>query len=259
MKVLVQYKDSKFVHKAMGILEKHKFETSAWPDVLISIGGDGTYLHHYKKFRRPILPIRTSDSLGYISDIAIENLEAACEKLAEDQFYIEKRILLDAYKNETKIGFAINEVTISRLPTRAIRYSLWANSSPIFSYKRMMGDGVIIATPTGSTGSNRSADGYILDLASGKIVVTLKDPMLPNDQREKSKILDEDSIIRFEFYDPQKAFLIIDNEPFRILNSDKIIIKKSDETFDLVRIRGMEESIDSKERRRDEWIEKQEF
>ena len=81
MKISVQGRNPKSVEDAIRLLRRYDIEISDNPDILISIGGDGTTLYNYKKFRRPILPLRPPDSLGYISDLNVENLEDACKKL----------------------------------------------------------------------------------------------------------------------------------------------------------------------------------
>lgn len=258
MKVMVQGKNMRFVDKASQILRKYAIEFSDDPDILISIGGDGSTLYNYKRFRKPILPVRTFESLGYISDFGIENLEQACGNLVKGLHYIEKRLTLDVYKNNRNIGFAINDVTIMQVPKEAMRYGVYANGKALFDSEKVMGDGIIVATPTGSTGYNRSAGGYILD-APDKIVVTLRYPVFLESQQERSRILDKNSVVEFEFYRPEEAFVVIDSDFLKIKDSDRIVVKKSDATFDLVRIRGMEEDKSTKEERRIQWFERQLF
>lgn len=179
-----------------------------------------------------------------------------CKK---NEFYIEKRILLDVLKNKEKLSSAINDVTIAQVPPEAMRYGVYANGKPLFGYGKLIGDGVTIATPTGSTAYNRSALGYILAPDSKQIVVTLRYPVVLESKKDRSKKIDENSEIEFKFYSPEKAFLIADNACFTIRSSDEIIVKKSKETFDIVRFKRMEEGRKSKEQRRKKWFEMQLF
>jgi len=258
MKVTVQGKNPKFVRKASQALRKYEIGVSDDPDIVVSVGGDGSTLYNYKRFKKLILPVRTFESLGYISDFGIENFEQACGKLARGLYYVEKRLTLDVYKNNKNIGFAINDVTIMQIPKEAMRYGVYANGRALFDSEKVMGDGIIIATPTGSTGYNRSAGGYILETPD-QIVVTLRYPVFLESQQERSKILDKNSVIEFKFYRPEEAFMVIDSNFLKIRNSDRILVKKSHETFDLVRVRGMEEAKSSKEKRRMQWFERQLF
>jgi len=259
MKVMIRCRTPEFAERSMKILGKYNLELSEDPDILISVGGDGSALHNFKKYKKPVLPVRTPDSQSYVSDIALEDLEKVCENLVGGNIYIEERTMLDAFINEKKVDSAVNDVTLTQVPTQAMRYSVYSDGWPAFGYDKLIGDGVIVATPTGSTAYNRSAGGHILSPDSEKIVVTLKYPVFLESKHQRSKILDENSSIALMFYRPASAFMIVDTNEFCVTNSDLINVKKSDETFDLVRIRGMEESRGSKEKRREEWFKRQSF
>ena len=118
MKIAVRSQNPEEAERALETLKRHNFEASVDPDILITIGGDGTTLYYYRSIKRPILPLRSGSlkSQGYLSDIGMEDFEKACCKLKRNQFYIEKRILLDVFKNKRKIASAINDVTIMQIP-----------------------------------------------------------------------------------------------------------------------------------------------
>jgi len=261
MKIAVRGKFLEETETALKVLKRFNFEISDDPDILITIGGDGSALYYYRTLKKPILPLRsaTLTSQGYVSDIGMGDLEVACLKLRETQFYIEKRILLDVIKNRKKLSSAINDVTIMPVPPKAMRYSVCVDGKPLFGYEKLIGDGVTIATPTGSTGYNRSAFGHILAPHSKQIVVTLRYPIVLESKEDRSKKVDENSEIEFKFHSPEEAFLIADNECFIIRSCDEIVVRKSDETFDLVRIKGMEEGRKPKEERRKKWFKRQMF
>jgi len=261
MKIAVRGKFLEEAKTASKMLEKFNFEISDESDILVAIGGDGTVFHCYRTIKKPILPVRSASlaSQGYVSDIGMDDLEAACLKLQKNEFYIEKRPLLDVIKNNEKLCSATNDVTIVQVPPDAMRYGVYADGKPLFGYERLIGDGATIATPTGSTAYNRSAFGYILAPDSRQFVVTLRYPIVLESRKDRSRRIDENSEIEFKFFNPEKAFLIADNVCFTIRSSDKVIVKKSKETFDLVRIEGMEEGRKSKEQRRKKWFEMQLF
>jgi NAD+ kinase len=261
MKIAVRGKFLEEVNAASKMLEKFDFEISDQPEILIAIGGDGTVFYFYRTIKKPILPVRSASltSQGYVSDIGMNDLETACLKLQKNEFYIEKRPLLDVIKNNEKLCSAINDVTIVQVPPEAMRYSVYADGKPLFGYGKLVGDGVTIATPMGSTAYNRSAYGYVLAPDSRQIVVTLRYPIVLESKKDRSKRIDENSEIEFKFCNPEKAFLIADNSCFTIRSSDEIVVKKSKGTFDLVRIKGLEENRKSKEQRRKKWFEMQLF
>jgi len=250
---------TEFVEKALEILKKYRIKVSEDAEIVVSIGGDGTTLSVYRKRGKPILPVRTPKSLGYISDVGIENFDKICEKLISRDFYIEKRIMLDVFRNGKKVETAVNEVAIMQVPKEAMRFSVYANGKPLFGYEKIMGDGLIVSTPTGSTGYNRSAGGYILEPNCNKIVVTLRYPIFLEAREERSKVIEDTSIIDFIFYRPDEAFMVVDNNFFKIKKFEKIEIRKSKKAFELVKLKGLEESREAKEKRRKEWFERQEF
>jgi len=274
MRVLVQCRDRpgrhELLREASTSLEKYGLEISDNPEIIISLGGDGTTLYSCLKFRKPILPVRAFTSQGYITDFGMDRIDEACEKLSKDLFYIDRRMMLDYYKNDAKMGSVANEVTIFQAPRRwkaerdfktyeAMRYSVHADGKPLFGYDKLIGDGVTVSTPTGSTAYNRSALGYVINPNSHMIVVTLRYPICLELKNQRSRILDGNSVIEFGFYKPTEAFLVADVECREITNSDVIKVKKSDNTFDLVKVNGMRENRSSKERRRKEWFTRQEF
>jgi len=238
-------------------------------DFVIPVGGDGTTLHWSRKILKdynvckPILPIRTASprSMGYLADIPITNVDEAIKRLSKEEYKVHKRHILDFYKNDEKTNFAIADITIMQVPREAMRCTLRVDNKLWFHYKSIPGDGITVATSTGTTGYNESAGGHVLDAAdpvqSKQIVVTLRYPIYLRTPEVRSKVLSENSVIDFEFYRPYKSFVVADTEFSEILKSDKITIKKSDEkTFNLVKINGMEESKQSKDRRRIEFFER---
>lgn len=264
MKVAVRGKYPNEVDEAITTLKKYNLEISEDPDILITLGGDGTTLHWYRIFKKPILPIRSNNpkSQGYISDIEMTYFWSACDMLAKGLFSIEKRLMLDVYRNEEKICSVINDVTIKEVNdeksnNQALRFGLYADNRPLFKYEKLIGDGANISTPTGSSAYTASAGGFVLDPEMDNIEVTLMYhlPVL----KDKSKIIKGNSILEFKLYEPDRAFLAADVRCLIIKNSDRIIVKKSSETFDFVKIQGMEETRDLKEKRRLEWYKKQKF
>lgn len=255
--------------KTVSLIEKHGLQLS-WemPDCLISIGGDGTTIANYMKFGVPILPVR-NQSLGYISDIGIDQLDEALGKLAIGEYYVENRIMLDVSGDGFFIASVINDATFMQAPKRvgdiflydAMRFNVLANGKPLFDYEHLMGDGVTFATPTGSTGYNRSAGGYMLPkrqpLTTNKIIVTLRYPIGLERRKERSKILDAETVLTFKFYRPDTGFLITDSRCQEVESQRNFFVEKSRKTFQLVRIKGMTEEKSAKEKRRKTWLKSQ--
>jgi len=266
MKVSIVYPDVIVLTKVAELIKKHGLELS-WvskPDIIISIGGDGTVLNNYNG--TPILPVRIDNtkSLGYMSDFSFAKVDEALKRLSEGKFTIEERIMLDVFRNRKKIGTAINEVTFLQSPVldtyEAMRFSVKANRKQLFKYSTILGDGIIISTPNGSTGSNESANGVVLqDLTAKEIVITLRYPIGFNSWFDiKSKYLPSNTTITFKFYRPDDAFAIIDSDCIEIEKEEVFTVKESKDIFKVVKINGMEEDRVSKNNRRMKWL-KQSF
>ena len=146
-------------------------------DFLISIGGDGSMLKAVtivKDSNIPILGINTG-RLGFLTSLGKESIELGLNQLLKSEFRISKRCLLKVYSNklgENFFGFnyALNEVSVSRKNTASlISISAELNGVPLATY---WADGLIIATPTGSTGYSLSSGGPVMTPESSSFVLT---------------------------------------------------------------------------------------
>ena len=146
-------------------------------DIMVSIGGDGTFLRTIEYVRRlniPVMGINTGN-LGFLATIKKENLHQAVEKIYKKKFKIENRSLIKV--NSEAIGlpksffpYALNEISVVRKDTTSminIKTSLDGNH--LNSY---WADGLIIATPTGSTGYSLSCGGPVISPSSNSLVLT---------------------------------------------------------------------------------------
>jgi NAD+ kinase len=147
------------IHK---IVEARGWRVSqARPDLVIAIGGDGTVLQAEKRFpNAPILAFNAG-SLGFLCDCSFEDLDAALKKYSQGKYKIDEMLKLDLLINGKKVDEAMNEVDItSKTPGRALDTSISINKRKIASF---VGDGVLIATPLGSTAYNASAGGSVVE------------------------------------------------------------------------------------------------
>jgi len=134
-------------------------------DILISIGGDGTLIATARKsilHQKPILGI-SAGRLGFLNTIEADECESFISKIFKNDFRIDSRASLEvSYTKDSKekIFYAINDIVIIKNSIKSmINVDAYANDEKIDSY---YGDGVILATPTGSTAYNLSANGAIL-------------------------------------------------------------------------------------------------
>ena len=170
----ILYKED-IVAKKYNTFASHKDLDSSF-DILISIGGDGTILRAATFIRDSGIPILgvNAGRLGFLAKVQKENIEAFLQIVLEKKYTISERTLLsmDCSPNcsEININFAMNEVSVSRKDTTSmITIETYLNGEYLNSY---WADGLIISTPTGSTGYSMSCGGPILTPDVKGLVIT---------------------------------------------------------------------------------------
>ena len=202
-------------------------------DILIVLGGDGTLLHvagEASRFQLPVLGINLGN-LGFLTEIAAdERYDALALLLAEDDVRLEKRIMLSAaYVNGTTgekspAVHALNEVVIVKKSTEAmIRLRCWADREYVTTYRA---DGLIIATPTGSTAYNLSAGGPVVHAELDTIVVT---PLCPFMLESRPVLLASDHKVTTQLLAPAgQVKVIVDGElQWTITENDYLLVRKA--------------------------------
>lgn len=130
-------------------------------DAVLSVGGDGTFLRANALASgedKPLLGINVG-RVGFLTEVELDGLEAACRRLKEDDYTLDERMMLCA-QAQGRSFLALNDVVLSRGGyARLIGVNAWIDSEPV---GRFIGDGVIVSTPTGSTGYSLSAGGPIV-------------------------------------------------------------------------------------------------
>lgn len=173
-------------------------EFSNKSDVIISVGGDGTFLRASKySFLKeiPVMGINVGN-LGFLTVVETSNMHEALDRLLENKYEIEKRMLLEgrffknskAIKNKELPYLALNEFAITRsMLGKIIRFEILVNK---ISIKNFAADGIIISTPTGSTAYSLSAGGPIVEPKSEVIIIT---PICPHTLLSRSIVLSPDN------------------------------------------------------------------
>lgn len=155
---------------ALGLEETHGDDAEA----IVALGGDGTILRAVREFGdRPVLGLNLG-GLGYLASVGIAEAETALRKLAEGRYAVSARTLLEVRKADG-CGLALNDVVVTReYSGHSVRLDLMADGKRVTRY---MADGLIFATPTGSTAYSLAAGGPVLLPDSSAVVVT---PMSPH-------------------------------------------------------------------------------
>lgn len=146
-------------------------------DLLVILGGDGTLLHvayQAGRYKIPVVGINLG-SLGFLTEVAVENRYEALEKIINGSVVVEDRLMLKSRICKGDAGYSdwhysLNDVVISKdSADRLVRMEVWADDEFVASYKA---DGLIFSTPTGSTAYNLSAGGPIVHPGMHSITVT---------------------------------------------------------------------------------------
>lgn len=178
--------------------EKHSNEVTIPEDVdcMIVLGGDGTMLQAARDIKKKHIPLIGVNlgTLGYMTEIEPANLEIALEQLIEGDFEPESRMMLNGkviyQENHSMEDWALNDIVISRSGSlRIIQFSIYVNGQYLNYYNA---DGVIVTTPTGSTGYNLSAGGPIVEPKARLIMLT---PICPHTLNQRSIILSPEDVI----------------------------------------------------------------
>lgn len=170
-------------------------------EAAIVLGGDGTMLraaHDLGKWQIPLVGINLG-TLGFLTEIEVSYVNQALERLLQDDFIIEKRMMIEGSVGGNTYH-ALNDIVITRAGfSRIIGLNIYVNDELLETYEA---DGVIVATPTGSTGYNLSAGGPIVSPKSKAIVVT---PISPHSLTAKSVVFDSSDKVRIEIVKKHKT------------------------------------------------------
>ena len=210
-------------------------------DLLISLGGDGTILRvapDAARYHCPILAVNVGH-LGFICDLEMDEVPLI-EKLGEDPWKIESRMMLDVTvrreEREVYHALALNEAVINKgAVSRVVNLGTSINGDHMFDLR---GDGLIIATATGSTGYSRSAGGPVMSPNIRGIILTTLCAM---NLSVGSWVLQAEDVIAVETLEKGyvSGFLSVDGgRAFSLRRGDVVEIRRSDFETQLVRLKG---------------------
>lgn len=210
-------------------------------DLLISLGGDGTLLDTLALIRDSGIPVIGINfgRLGFLASVNKDEIGKAITALLKKEFSLDKRSLL-RIESENNLfngeNFALNDITIHRRDDSAMMLiNAYMNDEFINSY---WADGLIIATPTGSTAYSLSCGGPIIFPSSESFVIT---PVAPHNLNVRPLIVPDHVSLTFQVEARSAKFLVsCDSRTETVDGSVKIILKKAD--FDVNLIRLNEES-----------------
>lgn len=200
-------------------------------DYLISIGGDGTILRaatFIRNYNLPIIGINAG-RLGFLATIQEENIQKLLTRVLANDFSISKRTLVSLHAHPENVdledlNFALNEITVSRKDTTSmITIETYINNEYLNSY---WADGLIMSTPTGSTGYSLSCGGPVIMPTSNCFVIT---PIAPHNLTARPLIIPDDSELTLKIKGREEQYLVsLDSRITSVSNETTLTIKKSD-------------------------------
>ena len=208
-------------------------------DFIVAIGGDGSIMHTARAaapYSKPVIGINKGNK-GFLAELDINNI-SLLEDAVDGRYTIEERMMLDVsiMRDGEKVfsNYAINDAAISGT-SRMVSVSVFADGIKMATYA---GDGVIIASPTGSTAYSMSAGGPIVEPTAKNIIVT---PICSHALIAKPFVLAADRTITAEATgaDGMHAFLSVDGEKgVRLLPGDTVRVDRSYHTTKLMKLTG---------------------
>ena len=215
----------KFAHQ--GVIGHDKDISSM--DFVVSVGGDGTLLDTVclvGAHQVPIIGINTG-RLGFLATVAKDRVGWAVEELFSGNYSLEDRALVSIHSNRqlfNGLNFGLNEFTIHKRDTSSmITVHTYINGQYLNSY---WADGLIVATPTGSTGYSLSCGGPLITPGARNFVIT---PVSPHNLNVRPIIVSDDSEISFQIEGRTEKFLIsLDSRSTSVDASVRLTLKKAD-------------------------------
>lgn len=208
-------------------------------DLVISIGGDGTLLEtitHVGKSETPILGVNTG-RLGFLATTNKDMIAEALECIENKDYEIDSRMLLKVESSEAifnGLNFCLNEITVLKQDTSSmIVVHTSINDEFLNSY---WADGLIIATPTGSTGYSLSCGGPVVMPHSDNLILT---PVSPHNLNVRPLVVSSSSNIAIEVESRSNYFMVsLDSRSSIVKSGLKLKIKKEDFTAKLIKFEG---------------------
>lgn len=208
-------------------------------DLLISIGGDGTILRaitYVKDLNIPIVGIN-SGRLGFLATIQKDLIEKAITEILKGNYKISERNLLcietfPENNSLTELNFALNEIAVSRKNTTSmITVETHLNEEYLTSY---WADGLIISTPTGSTGYSLSCGGPVIMPEANSFVLT---PIAPHNLNARPLVVSDNTEIKLKVSGREENYLVsLDSRIATLENNTIIKIKKADFSIKMIEL-----------------------
>ena len=205
-------------------------------DVVFSMGGDGTILDAVVMIQESEIPILGINfgRLGFLASLGKDQIHAAVDAIEKGSYMIDKRTLIQLQTNKPLFedSIALNDMTIQRRDQSSmITVNAYLNGELLNTY---WADGLIIATPTGSTGYSLSCGGPIIYPTSNNFVIT---PVAPHNLNVRPMLVNDDAILSFEVTGRGDSFLCTLDARHKAIDSTfQLAVKKAPFHANIVRL-----------------------
>ena len=195
-------------------------------DFLVSLGGDGTLLSLVRRsyaFKKPVLGINAGN-LGFLADIKIEEVDDFLGQLLAGEYRVDERMMIEGYvqraSGEKQDFFAFNDVVISRpVISKMAEIHAAIDGEKFNSYK---GDGLIVATPTGSTAYNLASGGPVMYPLTQAFILT---PIMAHSLTQRPLVVPADFTLELSSPDEKVIAMIDGQDDYEMLEGDVLVIK----------------------------------
>ncbi|MFH1786849.1 MAG: NAD(+)/NADH kinase [archaeon] len=230
VKALLRGHDVKYSGNLVKAVKAKPYSGKA--DMIIAIGGDGTMLKtaYLQRNSTPILGIKKG-GIGFLCEATERDYRSAIKRVLAGDYRIVERAKLDFWINKKRQHPVLNEIVImTHKPGRLCQMKVVVDNK---GYKTFRSDGLILATPTGSTAYSLSAGGPIVHPLAEVIIIT---PLSPHSLSSKSLVIPDSSVIDVAI-ETGEMMVVADGIERHNIRHEKIRIKKSDEKAHIVRFR----------------------
>ncbi|MFB0543428.1 MAG: NAD(+)/NADH kinase [Candidatus Bathyarchaeia archaeon] len=207
-------------------------------DLVVTVGGDGTILRSSSLLKRPETPLLAVNMgmRGFLTEVEPEEALEAIDRVFEGDYALEEHFKLSSTSKNSGEVFqdALNEVLVSSsLPSKTLRLRLYADGVEVFD---IQADGIIVATPTGSTAYSLSAGGSILAPSVEAMIVTTLYPLSPF----RSMVVPLMSVVEVELTKPEcEALVVVDGMiQGKMRQGDRVAVWRSDHKATFIRFQS---------------------
>ena len=203
------------------------------------LGGDGTLIRAVRDLGTDSLPLLGINlgTLGYLTDVELKDFKPALDRLFEGEPDIEERMMLEGSFRGLRKDIAMNDIVLAREgKVRIVSFNIYVNGTLLNTYHA---DGVILSTPTGSTGYNLSAGGPVVEPTARMIVIT---PICSHALNTSSVVLSADDTIEGEICEgrygrQEQVSLCFDGaEQTTLVTGERVCIKEAAQTARLIKL-----------------------